>query len=168
MTWGWIFLGLGAVTALQALLARFAPALPGSVDLFLVFLAAIARRGTATSSVAAGAAAGALEDALGGSLFGLHAFAKTLLGYLLATVSVRLLVDHPLAIGLALAGGVLAETAIVAGLRELLAQPPSGITFGAVATRAVGTAAAGLVAEAIARYPWRERWNRARMRRLRR
>ncbi len=166
MNAGTIFLGIGAAAGVQMFLGRLAPDVASRIDVFLILIAAVARTGSPSASIVCGAVTGGIEDALAGGLFGLNGFSKSVVGYLLSTLSVRLLVDHPLAIALSLASGVLVNSLIVAGLRFLLAQS-GGASPGVLVTRALLTGLAGVAAAMVARHPWRERRREARMRRLR-
>lgn len=159
---------VGLAAAAQAFLGRLAPSVGSRIDLLLVAVAAVARRGSPVAALGSGAVAGGIEDALSGALFGLNGFAKTLLGYLLSLVSGRVLVDHPGTVALALAGSSIANAAIVGILRFLLAQKGAGPSAEIILSRALLTALAGLAIASLARQPWRERWREARLRRQRR
>ena len=97
-----------------------------------------------------------------GRLLGLHAFTKILVGYLLATIAARTVVEKPAAIG-----GLLAAAVV---LESLAPRPSSSGSSGArrsspspvlVASRAVATGLLAMALDAAARYPWRERRGRA-------
>ena len=141
---------------------RFLP-----VDWFLLATAMVARSGDFVRSVLAGAAAGALEDALSQPLIGLNAFAKAILGYALTLVSVRVVFGGSFAVGLALFVASLANEAIVALLSALLAQSPLVIVTREALWRAAVTGVAGAALESALQFPWREWWTRRRLRRLR-
>jgi rod shape-determining protein MreD len=162
-----IVVAVGAAAGIETLLSLLAPELASRVDVFLVVIGAVARTGSRPGSILCGAAAGGIEDALSGDLFGLNGFAKTVIGYALSSLSGRFLVDHPLTIVAAMSASVAANVAITSALRFLLAQSGSGPDLEVLLSRAALTAVAGLVAAAVARYPWRERWRVMRMRRLR-
>ena len=102
---------LGLALAVLATLALGALRFPAPPDFFLLVVADMARGGAAVPAMLAGLPAGLLEDALQGPsrLLGLHAFTKILVGYLLATMGARTVVEKPLAVGGLLAGAVLVE-----------------------------------------------------------
>ena len=158
---------LVATTAAQFLVARISPELASVLDLWMILIAGVARRGTPTQAVVTGAACGGIEDLLTSDLVGWNGFAKTLIAYLMSTVSGRVLVEHPGAITISLAAGVLANALVVGALRMLLSQTSHGLPPGIVATRVLVTAAAGLGLALLSRYRFRERWREARLRRLR-
>ena len=138
------------------------------VDWFLLATAIVARSGDFVRAVLTGAAAGTLEDALlGQPLIGMNAFAKAAIGYGLALVSVRVVFGGALAVGLALFVASMANEAIVALLAALLAQAPLVVLTRGAILRAVATGVAGGALESAWRFPWREWWQRRRLRRLR-
>src|ERR1039458_10764760 len=87
--------------------------MPAPPDFFLLVVADMARGGAAVPAMLAGLPAGLLQDGLfaPGRLLGLHAFSKILIGYLLATVGGRTVVEKPVAVGGLLMGAVLVEAA---------------------------------------------------------
>jgi rod shape-determining protein MreD len=137
------------------------------VDWFLLATATVARSGDFVRAVATGAAAGALEDAISQPLIGMNAFAKAVIGYALTLVSVRVVFGGALAVGAALAVASLANEAIVALLSALLSQSPIVIVSKGALWRAVATGVAGGALESAWNFPWRDWWQRRRLRRLR-
>jgi rod shape-determining protein MreD len=137
------------------------------VDWFLLGTAMVARSGDFARAVLTGAAAGALEDALSQPLIGLNAFAKAVIGYALTLVSVRVVFGGALAVGAALFVASIANEAIVALLSALLAQAPVVIVTRGALWRAAATGLAGGALESAWNFPWREWWQRRRLRRLR-
>jgi rod shape-determining protein MreD len=137
------------------------------VDWFLLATAAVSRSGDFVRAVLTGAAAGALEDALSQPMIGMNAFAKALLGYALTIVSVRVVFGGALAVGAALFVASIANEAIVALLAALLAQAPVVIFTRGALWRAAATGIAGGALESAWNFPWREWWQRRRLRRLR-
>lgn len=145
-----------AVLATLALGALHAPAPP---DFFLLVVADMARGGAAIPVMLAALPAGLLEDALltPGRLLGLHAFTKILVGYLLATVGARMVVEKPLAVGGLLAGAVLMDAATLTFLLWVLKGdylPPAPWTL---AARALSTGILGGLLYAASRVPWKQR-----------
>jgi len=102
------------------------PGFPRAVDLLLVVTVAAARAGRPERAIVAGSVAGWIADALTGGRFGLFGFADAAVGYLIALVAQRLVVQRKTAIaGVFAAAGaaqgvllVLLGWAIVGG-REL-------------------------------------------------
>jgi rod shape-determining protein MreD len=136
------------------------------VDWYLIAVAIVAREGNFVKAVLTGAAAGLLDD-LSQPMLGFNAFAKSALGYALALVAVRVILGGPLAVGAALALASLANDAIVAVLASVLMQVPIVLLSSDSLWRAAATGITAGALEAAARFPWREWWERRRLRRLR-
>jgi rod shape-determining protein MreD len=137
------------------------------VDWFLLGTATVARSGDFVRAVLTGAAAGSLEDVLSQPLIGMNAFAKAVIGYALTLVSVRVVFGGALAVGAALFVASIANEAIVALLSALLAQSPIVIVTRDALWRAAATGIAGGALESAWNFPWRDWWQRRRLRRLR-
>jgi rod shape-determining protein MreD len=86
---------IGLAIAVLATLALGALRVPIPPDFFLLVVAYVARGGAVVPAILAGVPAGLLEDALQGpgGLLGLHSFTKILIGYLLATIGARTIVE---------------------------------------------------------------------------
>ncbi|HEY3171738.1 MAG TPA: rod shape-determining protein MreD [Thermoanaerobaculia bacterium] len=137
------------------------------VDWLLVATAIVARSGGFGRAVLTGAGAGFIEDALTETLLGLNAFAKAAIGYLLAFVSVRVVLGGALAVGGVIALCSLANDAIVAVLRSLLLGSPVVLGAPEALWRAVATGTTAGVFEATWSFPWREWRERRRQGKLR-
>ena len=160
-------LAAGLAISVLGTLGIGALGIPGAPDLFLLPVADTARRAGPVWALVAGLAAGLLEDLVSvpGRLLGLHAFTKILVGYLLASIAARTVVEKPAAVGGLLAGAVVLESVLLVVLLWILrgeAPAPSPVLL---ASRALSTGLLGMALDAAARYPWRER--RAARRRLR-
>ena len=164
---GRIALLLAAAVVLEFFVGRspYRSFLP--VDWFLLATATVARSGDFVRAVATGAVAGALEDAVSQPLIGMNAFAKAVIGYALTLVSVRVVFGGALAVGAALAVASLANEAIVALLGALLSQSPIVLVSRDALWRAAATGVAGGAFESAWNFPWRDWWQRRRLRRLR-
>ena len=150
---------VGLSLAVLATLALGALHMPAPPDFFLLVVADMARGGAAVPAMLVGLPAGLLQDGLfgPGRLLGLHAFSKILIGYLLATVGARTVVEKPLAVGGLLAGAVLVEAATLTFLIWVLKGdflPPAPWPL---AARALATGVLGGLLYAASRVPWRQR-----------
>jgi rod shape-determining protein MreD len=150
---------VGLSLAVLATLALGALHMPVPPDFFLLVVADVARGGAAVPAMLAALPAGLLQDGLfgPGRLLGLYAFSKILIGYLLATVGARTVVEKPLAVGGLLAGAVLVEAAILTSLMWVLKGdflPPAPLLL---AGRALTTGVLGGLLYAASRVPWKER-----------
>ena len=142
---------LAGVGLVEALLGRWSPAAAGFVDLFVLLVVLTALRGDSLRGLAAGLAAGLLQDTLTGSLYGLNSLACCVVGYGMARLSQQILTSHRTVAGLLIAVGVLVHQMIVRGLLVLLeiaeVQPGVAVPIGrAVVTTAVGLACLALAA----------------------
>jgi rod shape-determining protein MreD len=165
--WTRVALLFAAATALQFFVggSRHRGAWP--VDFFLLATGVAARGGDFVRAVFVGGALGLVEDALNNDLLGMNAFAKAALGYGLALLSVRVIFGGPWAIGGALTLASLANDAIVALLASLLLQAPIVLFSREALWRAASTGATGALLEAARLFPWREWWDKRRLRKLR-
>ena len=152
-------LAAGLVLSTLGTLGLGALGLPATPDLFLLPVGDSARRGGAPLAMVAGLLAGLLEDLVSvpGRLLGLHAFTKVLIGYVLATIAARTVIEKPAAVGGLLAGAVVLESVALVLLLwilrgEALLPPPLLVLSRAAAT---GLLAGAL--QAASRVPWRER-----------
>ena len=137
------------------------------VDWLLVATAIVARSGGFGRAVLTGAAAGFVKDALTETLLGLNAFGKAAIGYLLAFVSVQVVLGGALAVGGVIALCSLANDAIVAVLRSLLLGSPVVLGAPEALWRAVATGTTAGAFEAAWSFQWREWRERRRQGRLR-
>lgn len=167
MKFGRIALLLAAATALQFLAGGSRHRGIWPVDFFLIATAVVARGGDFVRVVLAGGALGFLEDALTQPLLGMNAFAKAVLGYVLALLSVRVIFGGAWAVGLALAFSSLANDMIVAVLALLLLKAPVVLFSRDALWRAATTGVTAALLEGAWNFPWREWWEKRRLRRRR-
>jgi rod shape-determining protein MreD len=165
--WKRIAVLLVAATAVQFFLGASRHRAIWPIDAFLIATAVVARGGDSVSAVLVGGGMGLLEDALSNDLLGMNAFAKAALGYVLALLSLRVMFGGVWAVAAALAVASLANDAIVGVLASLLLQAPLVLFSREALWRAVATGLTGAIFEAARTFPWREWWERRRLRRLR-
>lgn len=167
MKFGRVALLLVAATALQFFVGGSRHRAAWPVDCFLIATAIVARGGNSTRAVLLGGLLGFLEDAFAHELLGMNAFAKALLGFLLAILSVRVVFGGSWAVGGALAAASLVNDAIVALLSFALLRAPVVLLSPESLWRAAATGVTGGVLEAARNLPWREWRKRRLLRRLR-
>ncbi len=167
MKLGRIALLLVAAAALQFFVGGSPHRAAWPVDFFLLATGMVARGGDFVRAVLVGGTVGLVEDALNHDLIGMNAFAKAAIGYGLAFLSVRVMFGGAWAVGGALAAASLLNDLVVALLAALLLQAPIVLFSREALWRAVATGASGGVLEAARTFPWREWWERRRLRRLR-
>lgn len=167
MKFGRVALLLVAATALQFFVGGSPHRAAWPVDFFLLATGIVARGGDFVRAVLFGGAVGLFEDALNHDLLGMNAFAKAAIGYGLALLSSRMIFGGPWAAGGVLAVACLLNDIIVALLASLLLQAPIVLFSREALWRAAATGATGAVLETARLIPWREWWERRRLRRLR-
>ncbi len=167
MKFGRVALLLAAAVALQFLAGASPHRGAWPIDFFLLATAMVARGGDFARAVLIGGALGLLEDALSQDLLGMNAFAKAALGYALAVLSVRVIFSGPWAVGAAIAVASLVNDAIVAVLAALLLKAPIVLFSRDSLWRAAATGVTGGLLEAAAHFPWKQWWEKRRLRRLR-
>ena len=152
-------LAVGLALSTLGTLGLGALGLPAVPDLLLLPVADTARRGGAPLAMLAGLLAGLIEDLVSvpGRLLGLHVFTKVLVGYVLATIAARMVVEKPAAVGGLLAGAVVVESLALVLLLWVLrgeALLPAPLL---VLVRAAVTGLLAGALQAASRVPWRER-----------
>jgi rod shape-determining protein MreD len=149
---------LGVVLATLGTLLLGVLRLPHPPDLFYLPVGAVARRGRAVPAMLTGLLAGLAQDALTspGRLFGLNAFSKVLLAYLMAAIGARALVEKPVMFGLLVWGSVALDAIVLAGLFWILRGEPLLPDPLALALRAAGTGLLAALLQILVRYPWKE------------
>lgn len=170
-------LGLFVAAAFYALGLRIHPRLAEVFDPFLVLVVYHALRhgageGPQASALVAavyGSLAGFVQDALTGGLFGLHAFADTLVGWTVAKVQGRMVIQQPHQIALA---GLLASAFQLAVLASLQFMMVPGALQPAPADVAWRILVSGLLVATVHGLAVRfraaeQRWRERRRRRLR-
>ncbi len=146
------------------------PLLPRIVDPFLLVVVWYSMRTGPVGAELIGTATGLLQDGLSGGLFGLHAFADTLVGYGVALAAQRIVVGQQAARVLVFAcAAVLQQLVLIVLLRALVGgnapMPSIGSFVGKVLVTAL-LGAALISMEARARTGWSS-WQRRRARTLR-
>jgi len=164
---GRVALLLVAATALQFFVGGSRHRAAWPIDSFLIATAMVARTGSPSRAVLFGGALGFLEDAFIHELLGMNAFAKAILGYFFAVLSVRVVFSGSWAFGAALAVASIANDAIVALLSLLLLRSPLVLFSTESVWTAVATGVTGGILEAARVFPWRDWWERRKLRRLR-
>lgn len=114
------FIGLMLALTIHSLLHNFFPNALAFIDVYVILVIYYAMGGNLVGAIIAGVAAGFVQDAFSGSLFGLHAFSLTLCGYVVATVASRIVLRGSVAFGAALAGAVLVNELVIYLLVNIL------------------------------------------------
>jgi len=127
-----------------ALLGRFLTGGQVLLDPFLLVAVYYGIRSKPPTGTVVGLAAGLLQDALTGTLFGLNGFSKTLIGYLCHLFGGRLLLTSPVSQVVILLSCTLVDRLVVGSLGFLLRGAFGLPPLGAVVLLCVANAAVGL------------------------
>jgi rod shape-determining protein MreD len=146
-------LKIAIVIILALVLQTSARAIPGPVgkyslyiDLPLIVVVYFALQRDAIMAVVIGCVTGLAMDLLGGGLLGAFGFTKTLVAFLVVTVTTRvMLLDNPLVRIPVLAGAAVLDSALYVGLHHLFGQRTAQpfvvlVTMKVIGTTVVGTA----------------------------
>ena len=144
-----VVIAIALALALQTTLARFIVGGTAALDLVLVVVTYVALTSGPVTGMLAGSLAGIIQDALSSGVVGIGGLAKSIVGFLAGAIGQQFIVAAALPrlvifLGAtALHGAVFMGLYVVLGLREF----PSPWT--AIASQALGNAAAGLIGFAI-------------------
>lgn len=104
--------------------ARLFPDFPQVLDVLLVVVALHALSGNSLAALLVGLFIGLLQDTLTGSLYGLHGFAGTLVGYCTARLAQRLVIQRATGILIVVSFALVLQQALVALLAFILLPDP--------------------------------------------
>ena len=170
MTFVKFLVALGAAYLVHLVGVSVWPLLPRVVDPFLLVVVWYSMRTGPVGAELIGTATGLVQDGISGGLFGLHAFADTLVGYGVALAAQRIVVGQQAARVLVFACAAVLQQLVLAGLLRALVGgnaplPSVGAFIGKVLmTALLGAALIGM--ESRARTQWSS-WQRRRSRTLR-
>ena len=136
-------IGLVIALTVHSLLHNFFPNALAFVDVYIILVVFYAMGGNLVGTVIAGVAAGFVQDAFSGSIFGLHAFSLTLCGYLVATVASRIVLRGSLAYGGSLAGAVIVNELVIYLLVNILQRQRIELASQQIALKMIITALLG-------------------------
>jgi len=115
-------LAIAAVLLVQTMvLGRFERA--QSIDLFLLLNIYYALNFSPMTCIGVGLTSGIIQDAFSGGIIGMNAFSKTVVAYVIALVSSRLMIKHPMILMLLVGVGTIADLTIIYLLRRLFGLP---------------------------------------------
>jgi rod shape-determining protein MreD len=154
---------LALAALLHAAGVRLHPSFAQAVDLFLVLVVLHALDGDSRAGLLGGLAAGTVHDALAGGLFGLFGFADTIVGYGVARLSQRLVIERPSGVLPVAAVAAVVQQAVAVGLAVVLLPDPRLPDPGWLAVRAATSGVLGTALFALGRW-WRGGADRRRQR----
>jgi rod shape-determining protein MreD len=116
------------------------------VDLPLIVVVYFALQRDALQALVIGVAAGLATDALGaGGLLGAGGFSKTLVAFVIASLSTRVMLDNPLVRIPVLAGAALLDATVYVLLHRMLGQPPLARFVQTAGLKLIGTTIVGTI-----------------------
>ena len=120
MRWLRFLIGLLIALTLHSLLDSFFPNALAFLNPYLILVVYYSMGGNLVGAIFAGVAAGLVQDAFSGSLFGLHMFALTICAYAVAYINSRLVLRGTLAFGACLIGAVIVNELVIYVLISIL------------------------------------------------
>jgi rod shape-determining protein MreD len=118
--WLRYIIGLLIALTLHSLLENFFPNALAFFNPYVILVVYYSMGGNLFGAIVAGVVAGLVQDAFSGAMFGLHAFALTVIGYLVAYVNARFVLRGPLSFGAALVGSVVLNEIVIYILVNIL------------------------------------------------
>ncbi len=113
------------------------------IDLPLIAVTYFALRRDVVQAMLAGCASGLGADIFSKGLLGAGGFSKTLVGYLIAALATRVMLDNPLVRIPVLAGAAALDAVVIVFLHRILGQPPLATFAETAAYKLIGTTVAG-------------------------
>jgi len=120
LRWLRFVIGLLIALTLHSLLGNFFPNALAFFNPYIILVVYYSMGGNLFGAIVAGVVAGLVQDAFSGSIFGLHAFALTFCGYLVAYINSRLVLRGALAFGASLIGSVILNEIVIYILVNIL------------------------------------------------
>lgn len=145
MRWLRFLAGLFLTVVLHSFFDYFFPVALTRLDLYAILVVFFAMSGHLKGVIFAGVVAGMTQDVFSGAIFGLHAFALTFTGYLVALFNTRIVVRGALAFGACLASAVLVNESVILALIRLLHDQRVGFMESGVAYTTIFTSLLGML-----------------------
>jgi rod shape-determining protein MreD len=100
-----------------------------SIDLFLLLNIYYALNFSPLNCIAVGVTSGIIQDAFSGGIIGMNAFSKTIVAYVVALISSRLMIKHPMILMLLVGVGTVVDLGIIYLLRRLFGLPEVVLSY---------------------------------------
>jgi rod shape-determining protein MreD len=144
-----VLIAIALALALQTTLARFVVGGTAAIDLVLVVVVYVALTTGPGTGMLAGSAAGLIQDALSSGVIGIGGLAKTVVGFLAGVIGQQFIVTAALPRFVMFLAATVVHSAVFMGLYVVLGLRTFSSPYTAVASQAVGNAAAGMIAFTI-------------------
>lgn len=115
------------------------------IDLFLLLNVYFSLSSDPLSSMGVGIFSGIVQDAFSQGIIGMNAFSKTVVAYLVSSLSSRLMIKHPLIIMLLVALATAADYLILYGLHRLFSLKTVELSTPAISIASTVNALAGSI-----------------------
>ena len=122
MRWLRFVVGLLIALTLHSLLDSFYPNALAFFNPYVILVVYYSMGGNLFGAIVAGVIAGLVQDAFSNAMFGLHAFALTVCGYVIAYINSRLALRGTLAFGACLGGAVVVNELVIYILVNILVK----------------------------------------------
>ena len=99
------------------------------VDLFLLLNIYFALNSSPLSCIAVSVGSGLIQDAFSEGIVGMNAFSKSIVAYLISTLSSRLMIKHPLIIMILVGIATVIDITVVSGLHRLFGLQQMAISY---------------------------------------
>src|SRR4029079_4886504 len=98
------------------------------------------------SCIAVGVTSGIIQDAFTGGIIGMNAFSKTIVAYVIAVISSRLMIKHPLILMLLVGVGTGVDLFTIFLLRRLFGLPQAMLSYQTLLTATILNMLVGVLA----------------------
>lgn len=149
MRFAGVLIAIALALALQTTLARFVVGGTAAIDLVLVVVVYVALTTGPGTGMLAGSAAGLIQDALSSGVIGIGGLAKTVVGFLAGVIGQQFIVTAALPRFVMFLAATVVHSAVFMGLYVVLGLRTFPSPYAAVASQALGNAAAGMIAFTI-------------------
>jgi len=143
----WLRFAIGLLIALtlHSLLDSFYPDALAFLNAYLILVVYYSMGGDLVGAIFAGISAGLVQDAYSMSIFGLHAFSLTVIGYVVAYINARLVLRGTLAFGACLLGAVIVNELVIFVLVNILIKQRIEMFEQSMILKAIFTALFGML-----------------------
>ena len=145
MRWLRFSIGLLIALTLHSLLDSFYPNALAFFNPYIILVVYYSMGGNLVGAIFAGVAAGLVQDAYSMSIFGMHAFSLTVIGYAVAYINARLVLRGPLPFGACLFGAVLVNELVIFVLINILLKQRIEMFEQAMIVKAIFTSLFGML-----------------------
>jgi rod shape-determining protein MreD len=143
----WLRFAIGLLLALtlHSLLDSFYPNALALFNPYVILVVYYAMGGNLVGAIFAGIAAGLVQDAYSGAIFGLHAFSLTIIAYIVAYINSRLVLRGTLPFGACLFGGAIVNDLVIFVMVNILLKQRIEMFEQEMIVKAIFTALFGML-----------------------